>query len=101
MICSKDRIVIAKSQQLQVVSWYHNFLGHPGINRTEEPFGQKLLRKDMCKHITLTVNSCVNCQENKCSHKKYGQLPKRETEAIPWVNMCMDLIGPYINWHNK
>ena len=96
LICLKDKIVIAKSQQQQVVNWYHNFLGHPGINRTEESIGQHLWWEDMCKHITLTVNSCLNCQKNKRRHKKYGHLPEKEAEAIPWDKMCLDLIGPYI-----
>ena len=42
LICYKDKIVIAKEQQLQIVNWYHDYLGHPGINRTEESIGQHL-----------------------------------------------------------
>ena len=34
--------------------------------------------------------------KNKCRHKKYGHLPEKEAEAIPWDKMCLDLIGPYI-----
>ena len=42
LICYKDKIVIAKEQQPQVINWYHNFLGHPGINRTKETIAQHL-----------------------------------------------------------
>ena len=38
----------------------------------------------------------MNCQKNKRRHKKYGHLPEKEAEAIPWDKMCLDLIGPYI-----
>ena len=96
LICYNDKIVIAKSQQLQIVNWYHNYLGHPGINRTEESIGQHLWWENMRKHITLSVSSCLNCQKNKRCHKKYGHLPEKEAEAIPWDKMCLELIGPYI-----
>jgi len=102
LICYKDKIVIAKQQQLQIVQWYHDYLGHPGINRTEESIGQHLWWPEMRKHITLIVNSCLNCQKNKRRHKKYGHLPEKSAEAIPWDKMCIDLIGPYvINRKNK
>ena len=102
LICYKDKIVIAKQQQIQVVNWYHDYLGHPGINRTEESIGQHLWWPEMRKHITLIVNSCVNCQKNKRRSKKFGHLPEKEAEAIPWDKMCIDLIGPYvINRANK
>jgi len=102
LICYKDKIVIAKEQQLQIVNWYHDYLGHPGINRTEESIGQHLWWPEMRKHITLIVNSCLNCQKNKRRHKKYGHLPEKEAESIPWDKMCIDLIGPYvINRKNK
>jgi hypothetical protein len=34
LICHKDKIVVPASQQVQIIDWYHNYLGHPGINRT-------------------------------------------------------------------
>ena len=95
LICYKDKIVIAKKQQIQVVNWYHDYLGHPGINRTEESIGQHLWWPEMRKHITLIVNTCLNCQKNKRRHKKYGHLPEKDAESIPWDKMCIDLIGPY------
>jgi hypothetical protein len=59
------------------MDWYPHYLGHPGINRTKETIG------------------CENCQRNKCRHKKYGHLPEKEAEAMPWDKICIDLIGPY------
>jgi hypothetical protein len=41
------------------------------------------------------VQTCPNCQRNKCKVKIYGWLPPKEAEASPWDKMCIDLIGPY------
>ena len=41
---------------------------------------------------------------DKCKHTKYGHLPPKEAEAIPWDRLCVDCIGPYkipINSKNK
>jgi NADH:ubiquinone oxidoreductase subunit len=35
------------------------------------------------------------CQRTKRTHTKYGHLPEKEAEAIPWDKLCVDMIGPY------
>ena len=95
LICRKGKIVIPSSLQDRVVDWYHHYLAHPGINRTEETIGQHLWWEKMRDHITHTVQTCAICQRNKRRHKKYGYLPEKEAEAIPWDRLCVDLVGPY------
>jgi len=95
LICHNDKIVIAESQQLRVVDWYHNYLGHPGINRTEETICQHLWWPKMRDHITIIVSTCISCQKNKRRHKKYGHLPEKLAETTQWDRLCVDLIGPY------
>ena len=95
LICYKEKIVIPATLQIHIIDWYHNYLGHPGINRTEETICQHLWWPNMRKHITLSVSTCASCQRNKRRHKKYGHLPEKEAEAMPWDKMCIDLIGPY------
>ena len=84
LICHNDKIVIAESQQLRVVDWYHTYLRHPGINRTEETICQHLWWPKMRDHITIVVSTCDSCQRNKRRNKKYGHLPEKEAESIPW-----------------
>ena len=95
LIVKNDKIVIAKEQQQRVVDWYHNFLGHPGINRTEETIAQHLWWPKMRDHITSVVATCSSCQLNKKRNKKFGHLPEKVAEAQPWDKLCVDLIGPY------
>jgi hypothetical protein len=50
----------------------------------------------MRNQITNSVTVCSTCQLNKRkASKKFGHLPEKETEEIPWEKMCIDLIGPY------
>ena len=39
--------------------------------------------------------TCTICQTQKKQSKKYGLLPEKETEAMPWDRLCVNLIGPY------
>ena len=45
--------------------------------------------------VKATCKKCATCQKTKKSHTKYGKLPAKEAEAIPWQRLCVDLIGPY------
>ena len=95
LICHRDKIGVPESLQHRIVQWYHTYLGHPGINRTEETISQHLWWPKMRDHITHSVSTCDSCQRNKRRYKKYGHLPAKEAEAQPWDKLCVDLIGPY------
>jgi hypothetical protein len=95
LLCRNDKIVIPKALQKRVITWYHETLCHPGINRTEETIGQYLWWPNMREHITEFVTHCPTCQKNKKQRKKYGHLPEKEAESDPWEILCVDLIGPY------
>jgi hypothetical protein len=41
------------------------------------------------------ISKCAICQTQKKQSKKYGLLPEKEAEAMPWDRLCVDLIGPY------
>ena len=95
LVCYNGKIVIPGLLQKHVIMWYHTTLCHPGINRTEETIGQHLWWPKMREHITKYVQICPLCQKTKRRQKKYGLLPPKEAEAIPWDKLCVDLIGPY------
>ena len=58
----------------------------------------------MKNDVEKFVKRCPTCQHTKKTHKKYGHVPPKEAEAVPWQQLCVDLIGPYkipINSPNK
>ncbi len=50
-----------------------------------------MLRSDVRRH----VKRCQTCQVSKKCKRKYGKLPVKLVEVIPWRGVCIDLIGPY------
>jgi Integrase zinc binding domain len=41
------------------------------------------------------VKHCRTCQQMKITNQKYGELPPREPELVPWGTVAVDLIGPW------
>ena len=68
---------------------------HPGHTRLEETIAATMywpsLRQDVCSH----VKHCDMCQRGNKRSRKFGKLPPKVAETIPWRTVCVDLIGPY------
>jgi len=63
LICRNDKIIVPKSLQKRVITWYHNTLCHPGINCTEETISQHLWWPNMRDEITDYVSRCPTCKK--------------------------------------
>ena len=95
MTCRENRIVIPQNLQRNVIEWYHNTLLHPGRDRMHMTIGQHLYWKGMKNDITEFVNKCPTCQQTKRKKLKYGHLPAKTAEVVPWEQLCVELVGPY------
>ena len=94
LICRSDKIVVPKVPQKYALNWYHTYLLYPGSDRTELTIRQHLYWENMQADIRAHVRTCDTCQKTK-KYKKYGHLPEKTAEAVPWERLCIDLIGPY------
>ena len=95
LITREDKICLPKNLQRRAVEWYHSLLAHPGETRMELTLGQHFHWKNMRKDIQRMCGRCHTCQLTKPKQKKYGHLPEKQAEAVPWQTVCIDLIGPY------
>ena len=96
LICNKEKkIIIPKVLQNRIVQWYHTYLSHPGINRTEQTIRQHFTWTNLRQTVYDLCATCPTCQRTKRSTVKYGKLPPKEAEAEPWEVVCVDLVGPY------
>ena len=95
LLCFKNKIVVPKSLQLKITEWYHRMLCHPGETRTELTISQHFTWKNLRKMVHKVCTTCHTCQTTKRTKKKYGHLPPKEAEGIPWETLCVDQIGPY------
>ena len=95
LIVKNDKIYIPEQLQKRVVEWYHVQLNHPGFTQTEETLRQQYTWKNMHGAIWSICRKCDRWQRTKVHHIKYGFLPEKEAECVPWQKLCVDLIGPY------
>jgi hypothetical protein len=51
VLCKENKMVIPASLQHRVVSWYHNYLQHPGHSRLEETMRSVMYWKGMQRTI--------------------------------------------------
>ena len=95
LVKDKSRLVIPKVLQARALQWYHHYLQHPGETRLEETLVAVMywpgLRADVRRH----VKSCKRCQLGKRRKRKYGHVPSKIADQVPWQKVCVDLIGPY------
>ena len=95
IIYYNDRITVPKTLQKRILNWYHEILMHPGINRTELTIRQHFTWPKLHAEVEEVCKKCTTCQLTKKTKQKYGHLPPKKAEAIPWDTLCIDLIGPY------
>ena len=93
-LCGREWKTALPSQLIDpTIQWYHEILGHCGVNRLYESIRQHFhvpgLRQK-CEAYKCTV-----CQKNKLLGPGYGMLPPREAPLAPWSEMMIHLIGPW------
>ena len=77
------------------MKWYHTYLLHPGLDRTEAMIRQYLYWPGIREAVQKKVTKCDICQPTKRSTKEYGKLPAKLEEETPCNKLCVYLIGPY------
>jgi transposase InsO family protein len=95
LVCYDGKIYVPPPLRNHVVTWYHEYLCHPGETRTEETIRQHLWWPNLRASVRKHVDKCTACQRGKKKRLKYGLLPPKEAEFKPWQHLCVDTIGPY------
>ena len=96
LVYENNRMVIPGSlMQTRIMTWYHHYLQHPGENRLEETLTAVMYWPGMRYRIQKHVKTCDRCQKGKRRKRKYGKIPAKIAETVPWRTVCADLIGPY------
>ena len=75
LVTCKDKIVAPSKLQSYVLHWYHTYLLHPGMCRTEAMIYQHLYWPIIIYSVYKEVTNCETCQRPKLSKNKYGKLP--------------------------
>ena len=63
--------------------------------RMEATIRQAFTWSGLQPQVERWCKMCKNCQLFKKQRKKYGHLPAKEAETVPWECVNVNLIGPY------
>jgi len=92
VITYDGKIYIPQPLRQRVVAWYHEYLCHPGEERTELTIRQTLTWPKLSEDVRQHCKVCKQCQQSKKARKKYGHLPAREPDVVPWEKVHVDCI---------
>jgi hypothetical protein len=95
VLCKIGKVMIPTSLRHRAVSWYYQYLQHPGHSHLKETMRSVMYWKGMHTTSGRYVKSSRSCQVNKRHSQKYGHLPPKLVIMTPWKVLCVDLIGPY------
>ncbi|MGH7974240.1 MAG: RNase H-like domain-containing protein, partial [bacterium] len=105
LICSENRgttrIELPSQIHRAVVEWYHIMCGHIGASKLLATVSSHFHFPGIAAFIEDFCRTCQPCQVNK-KVKGCGYLPAKDAESVPWMEVCVDLIGPWpINIRNQ
>jgi len=95
LITMYEKIYIPYNIRGRIVNWYHYNLCHPGSSRLQLTLAQTMYWPGMVSDCVNYTKSCDKCQRFKKKRVKYGKLPPKVAEVVPWETLCIDLVGPY------
>ena len=95
LIRCEDSIFFPSFLQKNILYWYHTYLLHSWIDRTEAIIHQHLYWPGIIKAVWKEVTSFDTWQRTKLSNIKYDKSTAKEAEEIPRNNLCVDIFGPY------
>jgi len=95
LVFQKNKIYIPSSLLSHIVTWYHDNLNHPGAVHTFNTISMHFTHPRLKKFVTEHISSCIICQQQKHSIKKYGLLPPTQAIYKPWECVHIDLFGPW------
>ena len=78
-----------------IITWYHHVLSHIGIRRLYNTISTHLYHPALKDKIECFVLICKICQKAKLPGPGYSHLPPRDALSTPWLEVAIDLIGPW------
>ena len=87
------KIALPEQMLEETVKWFHIVMGHPGGKHLRETMHQRYYHYKL--RSTIDKFTCEHCQRYKLPGKGYGLLPERGVRIAPWIEVAVDLIGPW------
>lgn len=88
------RLYIPSHLKQSVITQYHDFNGHLGVDKTYDTIKQKYYWPNMYKELLNYVSSCVDCQTRNLQ-KIRPPLQETDIPPYPFAKVGVDISGPY------
>ena len=97
VVDKKQRVWLPKSLQRTLVKCWHEYLGHPGEQKSLTTFTKFWLGNTIYTTIKESVRSCYACQVNKRKTHRYGR-PEKPNRSQKFNQLVTsDIVGPYVS----
>ena len=90
----KTKIVLPKKLVPATIKWYHETMGHAGVQRLLQSL-QLLYSPGLKDAVTAFVKNCDQCQRYKNPGPGIGHLPARNETMVPFEQIAIDTVGPW------
>jgi transposase InsO family protein len=91
LICITDEMLP------KLVKWYHELTVHTeGMDRLEVSIRRHFWHPNLRQEVRNQVSQCSICQRMKKGDPKVGQLAPRDVPTVPWTEVHLDIIGPWL-----
>ena len=78
------------------VKWYHLALGHSGTTRLADTLRMHFHNPRLQQACETEVKKCDTCQRHKNVGRGHGATASRDAPLLPWQEIAIDLIGPWM-----
>ena len=78
-----------------VIRRVHDFLGHTGINRSVQILSERYWWWGLTQHVREFIKNCPACVADRIKFDVHTPLHPIPVEARPWMQVGVDLQGPY------
>ena len=98
LVAYEKQVMISDTLQEDLISWYHQNLGHSASDRQNKTMRPIFYWPGMSSAIERFIRTCVTCKREKLhgGKQQHGLLPPRMLQsAKPFDVVHVDLIGPH------
>lgn len=91
-----ERLVVPKSARWQIMTKYHDAIGHPGLKKCEDLIKSTYWFAKMSRFIKKYVSACIDCAYKKGNYgKTEGRLYPINKSNTPMDTVHVDHVGPF------
>lgn len=92
-----EKWVVPKTARRQILTYYHDGMGHFGTEKTLEAIQNRYWFSSMRNYVRNYISACLGCLYNKKpTGKRPGSLHSIDKKDVPMDTLHLDHLGPFV-----